>query len=35
MADGRITAEVYDGLWFDVGTMERLDALKSRLKVKG
>ena len=36
MAGGRITAEVYDGLWFDVGTIERLDALRSRLKgIKG
>jgi len=35
LADGQVTAEVYDGLWFDIGTIERLDALKSRLKGKG
>lgn len=35
MADGQVTAEVYEGLWFDVGTIERLEKLKSRLKGKG
>lgn len=33
MADGQVTAEVYDGLWFDVGTVERLDALNNLLEL--
>ncbi|MEA1888981.1 MAG: nucleotidyltransferase family protein [Pseudomonadota bacterium] len=31
MADGQITAEVYDGLWFDIGTKERLIELNRML----
>ena len=31
MADSQVTAEVYDGLWFDIGTIERLEALNSLL----
>lgn len=27
MVNGRISAEVYDGVWFDIGTVERLDGL--------
>ena len=33
MADGLVTAEVYDGLWFDIGTIERLEALNSLLEL--
>ncbi|GMR06533.1 MAG: nucleotidyltransferase family protein [Gammaproteobacteria bacterium] len=32
IADDQITAEVYDGLWFDIGTIERLDALNRLLE---
>lgn len=31
-AQGRVAAERYDGLWSDVGTPERLDALRVRLR---
>jgi len=33
MADGQISAEVYDGLWFDIGTIERLDKLNHLLEL--
>jgi MurNAc alpha-1-phosphate uridylyltransferase len=29
---GEVTGELYDGLWSDVGTPERLSALQARLK---
>ena len=28
--DGRVSAEQYDGAWYDIGTPERLDALNQR-----
>ena len=28
--DGRVSAEPYDGAWYDIGTPERLDALNQR-----
>ncbi len=31
VADGQVTAEVYDGLWFDIGTKERLIELNRLL----
>lgn len=31
LATGQITGETYDGLWFDIGTRERLDELNSLL----
>ena len=31
IAQGQITGEVYNGLWFDIGTRERLDELNSLL----
>ncbi len=33
MVDGRISAEVYDGLWFDIGTIERLDGVNRFLEL--
>ena len=32
IAKGQVTGEVYNGLWFDIGTRERLDALNTLLK---
>ena len=32
IAKGLISGEVYNGLWFDIGTRERLDALNTLLK---
>jgi NDP-sugar pyrophosphorylase family protein len=26
MATGRVSAELYEGLWMDIGTIERLEA---------
>jgi MurNAc alpha-1-phosphate uridylyltransferase len=31
IAQGQVTGEVYNGLWFDIGTRERLDELNSLL----
>ena len=31
-ARGKVTGELYDGYWSDVGTVERLGALRARLK---
>jgi len=31
MKEGRITAELYEGEWYDIGTPERLEALNSKL----
>jgi NDP-sugar pyrophosphorylase family protein len=31
MAEGLVTGETYDGLWFDIGTRERLDELNNLL----
>ncbi|GBE08367.1 D-glycero-alpha-D-manno-heptose 1-phosphate guanylyltransferase [bacterium BMS3Abin11] len=33
LAEGQITGEVYNGLWFDIGTIERLDALNIFLEM--
>jgi MurNAc alpha-1-phosphate uridylyltransferase len=32
IAKGQVTGEVYNGLWFDIGTRQRLDALNTLLK---
>ncbi|NOY16699.1 MAG: nucleotidyltransferase family protein [Gammaproteobacteria bacterium] len=35
LAEGQITGEVYNGLWFDIGTNERLVELNHLLKNRG
>ena len=32
MAEGQVSGETYDGLWFDIGTRERLDELNNLLE---
>ena len=32
IAQKQVTGEIYNGLWFDIGTRERLDNLRTRLK---
>jgi len=33
IASGKVTAEVYRGDWEDIGTLERLDALRQKLAI--
>jgi MurNAc alpha-1-phosphate uridylyltransferase len=32
IANNQVTGEIYEGLWFDIGTRERLDSLNLLLR---